>query len=134
MSVLKLICLGSLLALPSSVWAKPPLRDVEEIDNELYFIAIANEIDEQCITISGRRMKALGVMWDLKRKANALGYSDAEIRAYIGSDSEKARMRRKGERYIASRGVTYSDPETFCALGRAEIERNSAIGVYLRAR
>ncbi|MCL6283972.1 DUF5333 domain-containing protein [Ruegeria sp. 2012CJ41-6] len=134
MTTCKTALLALALTLPTMGEAKPPLRDVAEIDNELYFIAIANEIDKQCDSISGRRLKAIGVIWDLKSKANALGYSDREIRAYVDSDAEKVRMRRKGEAYLAQNGVSYGNPESFCVLGRAEIERNSAVGVYLRAR
>lgn len=138
MSVIKYAVIAAVaalpLALPSTVQAKPPLREVSEIDNELYYIAIANEISEVCNQISGRRMKAIGVMWSLRSKANKLGYSDAEIRAYVESDTEKARMRKKGEAYLAANGAKYGQPETFCALGRAEINKNSAIGVYLRAK
>ncbi|MGI9367518.1 MAG: DUF5333 domain-containing protein [Ruegeria sp.] len=122
-----------MIAMPTTALAKPPLREVKEIDDALYYIAIANEITEFCTSISGRRMKAIGVMWGLKSQANKLGYSDTEIRAYVESDAEKERMRAKGEAYLAKQGVTYEQPETFCALGRAEIERNSAVGVYLRA-
>jgi len=133
MSFVKTIALATLMAVPVAAEAKPPLRDVKEIDNELYYIAIANEISEYCPSISGRRMKAIGVIWGLKSKANKLGYSDKEIRAYVDSDAEKARMRPKGEAYLAQHGVTYDNPQSFCTLGRAEIDRNSAIGVYLRA-
>ncbi len=133
MSGFKIAVLSALLIAPTFAQAKPPLREVKEIDNELYYIAIANEISEYCDDISGRRLKAIGVMWGLKSKANKLGYSDAEIRAYVESDAEKARMRTKGESYLAQHGVSYGQPQTFCTLGRAEIERNSAIGVYLRA-
>ncbi len=123
-----------LMAAPTLTMAKPPLREVSEIDDTLYYIAIANEIDKYCDQISGRRLKAIAEMWSLRSRANKLGYSDDEIRAYVESDSEKARMRAKGERYLAAHGVSYEQPETFCALGRAEIARNSAIGVYLRAK
>jgi len=133
MSGLKTLALMTVLTLPAMAEAKPPLRDVKEIDNELYYIAIANEISEYCPSISGRRMKAIGVMWGLRSKANKLGYSDKEIRAYVESDAEKDRMRAKGEAYLAQNGVSYANPNSFCTLGRAEIERNSAIGVYLRA-
>ncbi len=133
MSGMKSLALMSLLSLPAVAEAKPPLRDVKEIDNELYYIAIANEISDYCPSISGRRMKAIGVMWGLRSKANKLGYSDKEIRAYVESDTEKDRMRAKGEAYLAQHGVSYENPNSFCTLGRAEIERNSAIGVYLRA-
>ncbi|WP_237212408.1 DUF5333 domain-containing protein [Ruegeria lacuscaerulensis] len=133
MSGMKTLALLSLLTLPAMADAKPPLREVKEIDNELYYIAIANEISDYCPSISGRRMKAIGVMWGLRSKANKLGYSDKEIRAYVESYTEKDRMRAKGEAYLAQHGVTYDNPNSFCTLGRAEIERNSAIGVYLRA-
>lgn len=133
MSGVKLLIALSVLAFPAAVEAKPPLREVKEIDEELYYIAIANEISEFCPSISGRRLKAIGVMWGLKSKANKLGYSDGEIRAYVESDAEKDRMRAKGEAYLAANGVSYDNPNSFCTLGQAEIERNSAIGVYLRA-
>ena len=107
MSFVKTIALATLMAVPVAAEAKPPLRDVKEIDNELYYIAIANEISEYCPSISGRRMKAIGVIWGLKSKANKLGYSDKEIRAYVDSDAEKARMRSMGEAYLAQHGVTY---------------------------
>ncbi len=123
-----------LMATPALAMAKPPLREVSEIDDTLYYIAIANEIDKYCDQVSGRRFKAIGTMWRLRARANDLGYSDDEIRAYVESDAEKARMRAKGEGYLAAHGVSYQQPETFCALGRAEIARNSAIGVYLRAK
>lgn len=133
MTFTKPLALIALLAVPAMAEAKPPLRDVKEIDDELYYIAIANEISDYCPSISGRRLKAIGVMWDLRSKANKLGYSDQEIRAYVESDAEKDRMRAKGEAYLAQHGVSYENPNSFCTLGRAEIERNSAIGVYLRA-
>ncbi len=133
MSVAKTLAVAALMTVPGAVQAKPPLSDVDEIDNELYYIAIANEISEYCPSISGRRLKAIGVMWGLRSKANELGYSDTEIRAYVESDAEKDRMRAKGEAYLAQNGVSYDKPNSFCTLGRAEIERNSAIGVYLRA-
>ncbi|SDW19988.1 hypothetical protein SAMN05444358_101197 [Ruegeria halocynthiae] len=133
MSVVRLVAAICVISIPVLAEAKPPLRDVKEIDNELYYIAIANEISKHCPSISGRRLKAIGVIWGLKSKANNLGYSDTEIRAYVDSDAEKDRMRAKGKDYLAQNGVSYDNPESFCTLGRKEIERNSAIGVYLRA-
>ncbi|MEM9126874.1 MAG: DUF5333 domain-containing protein [Pseudomonadota bacterium] len=131
--IAKPVFLLAFMALPALADAKPPLRDVTEIDNELYYIAIANEISDYCPSISGRRLKAINVMLGLRSKANSLGYTDREIRAYVESDAEKDRMRAKGEAYLAQQGVTYDNPDSFCVLGRKEIDRNSAIGVYLRA-
>lgn len=126
--------LAALALLATPVAAKPSLRDVPEIENTLFAVAIADEIRDRCGAISARTLRALGLLRKLKARANALGYSDAEIRAYIESDTEKARMRKKGERFLAQNGVKTSEPETFCAFGRAEIARNSAIGALLKAR
>ena len=113
--------------------AKPSLRDVPEIEDPLFAIAIADEVRDQCPEISGRVMKGLAMLYQLRSRANELGYSDAEIRAYVESKTEKARMRAKGEAFVTARGVDLDDPQTFCAFGRAEIAKNSAIGALLKA-
>lgn len=125
------IAVGSAAA--SAAGAKPPLREVSKVDDTLLQIAIANEIDKYCDGLGGRRLKAIGIMWGLRSHANALGYSDKEIRAYVDLDFERKRMRARGEAYLAQKGVTYEKPESFCRLGRAEMDRNSAIGALLRA-
>lgn len=128
------VCLCCLITVGSAASANPPLRDVKEIDEPLYWALVAYEISEVCDGLEPRKLKAVSDGWGLIRKARALGYSDDEIRAFMRSDDEKARMRKRGEAYFDHKGVSYDDPETFCALGRAEIERNSQIGVYLRAK
>lgn len=122
------------IALPAAALAKPSLRDVSEIEDPLFAVAMAKEVADHCDSIAPRYFKGLGELRRLKSRANELGYSDTEIRSYIESDAEKARMRAKGERLLAQNGVAYSEPETFCAYGRAEIKKNSAIGVLLRAK
>lgn len=126
--------LSAFVALPAAALAKPSLRDVQEIEDPLFAVAVAKEVSDICDDISPRYLKGLGELRRLKARANALGYTDAEIRDYIESDAEKARMRAKGEKLLAQNGVIYGKPETFCAYGRAEIEKNSAIGVLLRAK
>lgn len=113
---------------------RPHLRDVPEIENTLFVVALANEVSRKCDTINGRRLKGYKILFDLRSRANRMGYSDAEIRAYVESDTEKARMRAKGEKYLESKGVDIDKPETYCAFGRAEIAKSSAIGALLRAR
>lgn len=129
-----LAALAALLLAAGPLAAKPSLRDVPEIENTLFAVAIADEVRDRCTSIGARTLRALGLLRKLKARANAMGYSDAEIRAYIESDAEKARMRQKGEAFLVQNGVKMSDPETFCAFGRAEIAKNSAIGALLKAR
>ncbi|WP_243612352.1 DUF5333 domain-containing protein [Shimia aestuarii] len=123
------------LAAPvSSAAARPHLREATEINNGLFAVAIAREIKDYCPTINARYFRAFNFLSSLKRKARDMGYSDAEIEAYVDNDEEKARLRARGEAYLAAKGVSYDDPQSFCALGREEIQKSSQIGVLLRAK
>lgn len=131
--VVALIGVG-IAAPASSASARPLLRDVDEINDGLFAVAIAREIKDYCPDISARYFRAFNLLADLKREARKLGYSDDEIKAYVENDEEKARMRARGEAYLAENGVSYDDPQSFCALGREEIKKSSQIGALLRAK
>lgn len=129
------LALALALAIPAGAEvAKPPLRDVPEIENTLFAIAVANEVRRKCSSINGRMFRGMRLLHRLRARANDLGYSDDEIRAHVESDVEKARMRAKGHRLLQANGVVLDDPESFCAFGHAEIARSSAIGTLLWAR
>ena len=114
--------------------AKPPLREVAAIDDALLDVGIADAIRKNCPTIDARLIKATGFLWQLKSRANDLGYTDAEIDAYRKSDAEKARLRAKGMAFFTAQGVDTSDPQSYCAVGMAEIRKQSRIGSLLRAK
>lgn len=116
----------------TSLPAKPPLRDVAEIDNALLAVGLADEIRKNCPNISARLYRAYRFVNGLKNRAVALGYSEAEIRAYRTSEAEKARLRQEGAAWFAANGVAPGTPESYCAVGRAEIEKDSQIGTLLR--
>ena len=134
MKCLSCVVIALSLVLPVSAIAKPSLRDVPEIENIIFVAALAHEVSGRCVSIKARKIKALGMAWKLKTRANNLGYSDSEIRAYVESDSEKARMRAKGQKYLKANGVNYGDPASFCTFGHAEISKSSAVGALLRAK
>ena len=64
-----------LVAGAGAALAKPPLRDVPEIDDYVYYTLVAYEIGEQCPTISARKLKGISDLWALGRKAKAMGYT-----------------------------------------------------------
>ncbi|SLN15293.1 hypothetical protein ROG8370_00403 [Roseovarius gaetbuli] len=113
---------------------KPPLREVSQIDDAMLWVALAIEISDKCPEIDPRTLKGLSVLYDLRGQARDLGYSDTEIRAYVRSRDEKARMRARGEKYVKSKGLNPSDPAALCTLGHGEIARSSRIGVLLKAK
>lgn len=114
--------------------APPPLGEVKEIDDKLFIVAVAREIKEYCPSISARYFRAYTYLYDLKKRAYELGYSDDEIDAYMKNKEAKAAMRSRGEAYLAENGVRYEDPETFCSFGRSEIKNASQIGRLLKVK
>lgn len=127
-----LILVSAIAASP--VAAKQPLRNVAEIDDALLDLGIADKIRKNCPDISARMLRAISYVRKVEARAKALGYSDAEIEAYTDSDKEKARMRARGAKYFKAKGVDTSDPQSYCALGRAEIQKKSRIGSLLKAK
>lgn len=114
--------------------ALPPLSQQAEINEGLLAIGIADEVRKRCDTISPRYVTALSYMRSLENKAEAMGYSETEIDAYVTSKTEKAAIRARGEAVLAAAGVRKDAPETFCRYGLAEIAKGSLIGSFLRAR
>ena len=114
--------------------ARPPLREVQEIDGGLLAVAIADEIRNRCDDIEARMLRALMTLNRLENRARDLGYTKGEIDAYVNSKDEKARMRVLGERYVRQQGADPDDTASLCELGRQEIARGSAIGVLLREK
>ncbi len=110
------------------------LQNEVKINNGLLAVGIADEIRNRCDSISARTFTALGFLNSLKREARAKGYSNDEINAYTKSKKEKAKMRERGQAYLAQNGASPSDAASMCRLGRAEIKKRSQIGVLLRAR
>lgn len=125
----------SILAMSAgSVTAKQPLREVSDIDDAVFDVAVANKIRKECPDISARLIKAVTLYRSVRSKARSLGYTDEEIEAYGDSKQEKARMRAKGEAYLRTNGVVASDPQSYCAVGRKEIQKSSRIGSLLREK
>ncbi len=128
-----LIACGVLLTIcAGEATAKPALRDVPKIDNGLYTVGLANEIRRKCPDISGRIFKGISTLRALKAEATQLGYTDAEIEAHVSSDVEKDRLRARAKKYMKDQGFA-QNRKGYCALGRAEIEKKTAVGALLRA-
>ena len=122
------------LALPAIAAGKPNLRDLPEIDDSMLWVALAIEISDRCPTIEPRTMRGLNYLWSIRSRAQALGYSTSEIKTYVDSDAEKARMRARGEAYVRAQGLNPTKVADLCKLGQAEIAKGSQIGAFLRLK
>jgi hypothetical protein len=120
------------LAAPASAAADiPAIGQVERITEGLIDTAIAYEIDKRCDSLDGRRMAGLAFLWSLEGHARSLGFSRAEIDAYIDNREEKARLEAIARERLRGLGAVEGEWETYCAVGRAEIAKGSQIGRLL---
>ncbi|AEI94466.1 DUF5333 domain-containing protein [Roseobacter litoralis] len=120
-----------MMGLAAPVAANPPLRDVQQIDDALYTVGLANEIRRKCPDISARFFKAISYLRALEDQARELGYSEAEIKAHLESDTEKKRLRARAADEMKAAGYK-QNKQGYCALGRAEIAQKTEIGALLR--
>lgn len=127
-----LLSAAFLLYQPAFAGALPSLRDVPEIDESLLEAGLALEVSEACPDIGLRKMKGINFLWNVKRHATELGYSDDQIRAHIESDVEEARIRTLGESKIRQAGFDPHSQSGICAFGRSEMARKTRIGSFLR--
>jgi len=110
------------------------LRADARVYNGLFALAVADQVRKNCPRIAPRMVQAMTFLHGLRSYANRQGFSDAEITAFIESREEKDLMRAHVLRYFAANGVVENEPETYCALGHAEIAAGSQAGALLRAR
>lgn len=115
-----------------SLSAQTQLSDVPKITEGVITIGMAYEITEQCSSISPRYLRANSFINELKAHARSLGFTRAQIEAYIDNDAEEARLEAIARQRLAALGVDDSRPETYCTVGRAEIAKGSAIGWLMR--
>ncbi|MBT9382528.1 DUF5333 domain-containing protein [Pseudooceanicola sp. CBS1P-1] len=113
---------------------KLPLREVASLDRPMLWVGIAIEISNKCDSIDARTVKGLLFLNELKNQALAMGYTRTEIKEYITSKAEKARIRKLGESYVKSQGLDPTKTADLCTLGKQEIARGSQIGVLLREK
>lgn len=108
------------------------MREDPRVRSELFAVSVAWIIDEQCSSFKPRKAWAVLRALDLAAHARTLGYSNAEIEAYINDDDEQARYLEMAKPYLARQGAVAGDEESYCAVGRAEKERGSLIGKLLK--
>jgi hypothetical protein len=102
------------------LWEVPQLRD------GAYAAALAWEIGKKCASLDARKMAGISFLSGLKSDAKKLGFSDDEIK----QDLEE--MKPAAYELLYSKGAVQGQPDTYCAVGQAEIASNSQIGKLLK--
>ncbi len=119
-------------AIAGSVSAKPALKDVAYVREGIIATGMAYEISEQCSTISARRIRGINYLFSLRSHAFDLGYTRAEVDAYIDDKAEENRLKDIAYGRLRELGTVAGNEATYCAAGQSEIAKDSAIGRLLR--
>ncbi|MEJ6708035.1 MAG: DUF5333 domain-containing protein [Amylibacter sp.] len=127
----KFIIATTLFLMAGPVSAKPPLREVQSINDGLLVVGIADKIRKNCDSISGNIFKGIARLRSIHKSALKMGYNKEEIEAFVDDRAEKDRLKDRGRAYLTANGASLNKPETICALGRKEIAMQSSIGTLL---
>lgn len=122
----------TVVAFAGAASAKPALKDVGAVREGIIATGMAYEITQKCGSISPRYIRALGYLNTLKDHARGLGYTDSEIDAYTDDKAEENRLKGVARERLAALGAVAGDEASYCAVGRAEIAKNSIIGRLMR--
>ena len=124
--------LGASLVQPAA--ALEPLSQEKYINDRLIAARIADRIRKTCPTIGARIFYAYGEARKLQSYARNKGYSQDQIDSFLDNKQEKKRIYAVAEDYLARNGAKKNDPESFCAIGRAEMQKKTVIGSLLVAQ
>lgn len=114
------------------VLALEPIEKEKHINDTLRQGFIADKIADECPTLGPRKLRALWELYDLRSYALDKGYSEDVLKAFVENKAEKKRGRREAAEWLEKAGAVSGQPETYCAVGQAEIAKDSLIGQLLK--
>ena len=121
------------LVIAAPALALEPINKEKHINHTLLQGFIADRIDDNCDTISARKLRALSELNSLRSYALEKGYTTAEVKAFVTSKTEKARGKADAAAWLKAWGAVDGDQASYCRIGQDEIAKGSLIGQLLRS-
>lgn len=115
-------------ALAAPALAIEPLNEEAHINESLIAAQAGDILRETCPTISARMVVVLTKARALEQYARDKGYTEPEVKKFLKNRDEKARVRAAAEAYLAAAGAVPGDVDSYCRVGRAEIEKDTLLG------
>lgn len=128
--MLTALVLSAALALPAQ--ALEPINQEAHINGLLMQGFVADTIDDNCDTISARKLRALSKLNEIRDYALEKGYTRDEVKDFVTSKAEKTRLRAKAAEWLKAKGAEPGKPQAYCDVGFAEIAAETLIGSLLR--
>ena len=133
MTILKTLAFTSAVTLAATAAsAQQSLRNVSYVTEGLIAVGIAFELSEVCPDIDARTLRGLSYLNQLRSHAKGLGFTNDQIDEFRKDDVEKDRLEAIARQRLVNMGATPGDVASHCAVGRAEIAKESTIGYLLR--
>ncbi len=129
-ALLAYVC-ASLAANATAAQTPPPLNQEPHINESLIAASIGEIILRKCDSISPRYLVVYSKVKALEAYARDLGYTEAEVEAFLEDRDEQKRVRRAANKYLIEQGAVKGDNESYCAAGRSEIEKGTLTGEML---
>lgn len=124
---------SALMLVATPAVALQPLSQDDHVTGTLVSAAIGEEIRNKCSRISARLLRAVAKARALEQYALAKGYTEADVKVFLKSKTEKARIVSLARAYMVKNGVVEGQEATYCSLGRAEIAKGTLTGYLLFA-
>lgn len=112
--------------------AQTALKDVTFVREGVIATGMAFEISEKCSSLSPRKIQGINYLFSLRRHAFDLGFTSAQVDAYVNDKAEENRLKQVAYSRLADLGAVAGNEASYCAVGRAEQAKGSAIGRLLR--
>lgn len=110
----------------------PPLGQVEKISEAMFAAALAYEVEQHCDKIGRNEWRVFTEGMSLIYVAKRMGYTRAEIEAFIDDKSELARFRAGAKARLEAAGVSLEEQDSICSFGIGLIEEKSYEGSLLK--
>lgn len=128
---LTLSLVAALSAAPA--FALVPLEQEAHINESLVAGRVGDIIRNTCPSISAKMFTVMGALNDLKKYAKAQGYSEKQVKDFLGDQGQKDRIRGIANDYLAKAGAVAGDVESYCKVGRDEIAKGTLAGSLIRS-
>lgn len=131
-TILTFAAIAATVGLAGNLSAQSALKDVTRVTEGIIAVGMAVELSDKCSTLSPRKLRGLSFLSGLQNHARELGFSQAQIDAYIDDREEKRRLEAIARDRLARLGVVVGQESTYCTVGRAQMGEGTQVGRLLR--
>ena len=111
------------------------LRGNAPIYNGLFTAGLIKHIVDTCPDLQGpSRFARTRYFLGLYNQARALGFSRAQIEAFVDDKAEQERLRGVVYDHLRGQGVSPTDASAVCGFARAQMQARTDLGRQLRER